>query len=209
MSLHVLILAGGRSSRMGQDKAQLSIDKHQTLLKHMLALVAELAAEQVYISRPYQQQTNDLTLAEMLVSNRAQAKVIYDPMEYQGPLAGIQACLPQVSHFDNKPNTQLLVLPIDMPALEVTDLQQLIKYSNQQSSACYFAQHFLPVVFYDLAQLQALLNQLMLRPAKERSFRNLLNQMSAASVEIKGGQLSRLINLNTPEQWQTYLANRN
>ena len=207
MSLHILILAGGRSSRMGQDKAKLTIDKQQTLLKHMLELVAELAAEQVYISRPYQQQTADESLTQMLAGLSGQMQIVYDPFEYRGPLAGIQACLQQLNVCDA--NSQLLVLPVDMPALALTDLQQLVDSSIKQNSACYFAQHFLPVTFHDLAQLQHLLNQLMLRPAKERSFRNLLNQLSAKSIEATDSQLGRLINLNTPEQWQTYLDNRN
>ena len=207
MSLYILILAGGRSSRMGQDKAKLTIDKQQTLLKHMLELVAELAAEQVYISRPYQQQTADESLTQMLVGLNGQIKIVYDPFEYQGPLAGIQTCLQQFNVCDA--NSQLLVLPVDMPALALTDLQQLVDSSKQQNNTCYFAQHFMPVAFYDLAQLQALLNQLMLRPEKERSFRNLLNQLSASSIDATNSQLGRLINLNTPEQWQTYLNNRN
>ncbi|WP_016957492.1 molybdenum cofactor guanylyltransferase [Catenovulum agarivorans] len=207
MSLYILVLAGGRSSRMGQDKAKLTMNKQHTLLQHMLELVAELAVEQVYISRPYQQQSGDLALTQMLTGLNAQTKIIYDPIEYQGPLAGIQACVKQLS--DCSPNSQLLVLPIDMPALALVDLQQLVKSSQQKNTSCYFAHHFLPVSFYDLAQLQQLLNQLMLRPAKEKSFRNLLNQLPAMSIEATDSQLGRLINLNTPEQWQSYLANRN
>ncbi|EWH10049.1 molybdopterin guanine dinucleotide synthase [Catenovulum agarivorans DS-2] len=206
MSLDVLILAGGRSSRMGQDKALLQLDAQANLLQHLVSLVSELSVNHIYISRPFQQQLADSQLCQALISDKL--TFIYDKEEYLGPLAGIQTCL-QFIQIAKNTDQQLLVIPIDMPALNSRDLAQLIASSGELKTSLYYADHFLPVVFYDLAQLSQVLNQIMLAASNQRSFKTLLAKLSAKTIAVSAQRRTRLVNLNTSEQWQTYLQSRN
>ena len=90
-----LILAGGKSSRMGRDKALLSING-QSLLAHMQQLAIDSGA------------------AEVLVS-RNQPGFINDTEHQAGPLAGILAALAHCT------TSQLLVLPVDTPLARRTN----------------------------------------------------------------------------------------
>ncbi|WP_445769159.1 molybdenum cofactor guanylyltransferase [Rheinheimera sp.] len=112
-----LILAGGKSSRMGRDKALLQLNG-QSLLAHMQQLAINSGA------------------AEVLVS-RNQPGFINDTEHQAGPLAGILAALAHCT------TSQLLILPVDTPLLSAASLQQLLQANGD---AAYFANSPLPCV---------------------------------------------------------------
>jgi molybdopterin-guanine dinucleotide biosynthesis protein A len=99
-SFSAIVLAGGRSSRMGQDKALLQLHG-----KTMLQRTCELAMA--------------AGCNEVLISRNA-AGYIQDEIANRGPLAGIAAALKQAN------NGFCLVLPVDMPALQPADIQPLL-----------------------------------------------------------------------------------
>lgn len=90
------ILAGGRSSRMGQDKALISL-AGRPLIEHAVIKLRRLCAD-VYIL------SNDPALATF-------APTVPDIHPNCGPLGGIEAALAHTSHNWN------LFLPVDMPLL--------------------------------------------------------------------------------------------
>ena len=75
MSFSALILAGGQSRRMGQDKAELRLGK-LSLLQHMQQLAQQAGASQILLSR-----------------NQPGTTYIQDLRPGLGPLAGIAAGL--------------------------------------------------------------------------------------------------------------------
>ena len=99
-----LILAGGQSSRMGQDKALLQLNG-QSLLAHMQQLALAAGASEVLISRN-------------------QPGFIQDASGQFGPLAGILAALEHCT------SSHLLVLPIDTPRLDATSLKLLLQKAD-------------------------------------------------------------------------------
>lgn len=108
MNFSAVILAGGKSSRMGRDKAWLEIDG-QTLLARQIALVRAVGAYEVFIS------------------GRAGAnysafdcRVLLDQFPDAGPLAGIERAL------DASASPLLLVLAVDMPEMTEAILRKLI-----------------------------------------------------------------------------------
>jgi molybdopterin-guanine dinucleotide biosynthesis protein A len=112
MRFSAVILAGGRSSRMGCDKAWLEMDG-QPLLARQIRIVREAG------------------VAEVLISGRAevdyaqfQLPVLLDPVADQGPLAGIERAL-SVCAF-----THLLVLAVDLPRMSSAYLQRLMEYCS-------------------------------------------------------------------------------
>lgn len=107
MKLLGLILAGGKSSRMGADKALLSVNG-STLLTHMEALLREKVSD-IAISRNIKGQA-----------------YLPDLLPHKGPLSGIHSAL------HTYPEHDVLVIPVDLPLLTVASLQRLIEqaYSN-------------------------------------------------------------------------------
>ena len=107
MSFSTVILAGGKSSRMGCDKAFLETGG-QTLLARQIQLALETGAP------------------EILISGRAGADysifgshVLLDKFPDAGPLAGIERAL------DAAISPLLLVLAVDLPKMNADFLQRL------------------------------------------------------------------------------------
>ena len=113
MNFSAVILAGGRSQRMGRDKAWLLLQGKPLLLQQI-----ELARE--------------VGAAEVLISGRVgvdygafDCPVLRDRFEDAGPLAGIESALSAMS------TPLLLVLAVDMPNMRAAPLQALIAQCSE------------------------------------------------------------------------------
>ena len=107
MTFSAVILAGGKSSRMGRDKARLELGG-QTLLARQIGLARKTGAVEIFIS------------------SRADAdyttfgcRVLPDKFPNAGPLAGIERAL------DAAKSPLLLVLAVDLPEMNERFLQRL------------------------------------------------------------------------------------
>ena len=108
MKFSAAILAGGQSSRMGQDKARLRIDG-QPLLARQIQLVREVGACEVFISGRAGVDYSEFG-----------CRVLQDRLVDVGPLAGIERALTETT------NPLLLALAVDMPRMTAGFLQQLL-----------------------------------------------------------------------------------
>lgn len=107
--IYGLVLSGGRSSRMGRDKALLKY--HGKSQIEWTAELARLVCERVYVSvRP--DQVND--------PERARLPQIVDRVENKGPIAGILAAQAAA------PDVAWLVLACDLPFIDDPTLRHLI-----------------------------------------------------------------------------------
>jgi molybdenum cofactor guanylyltransferase len=107
MNFDAVILAGGRSSRMGQDKAWLQFEG-EPLLARQVRLVREVGAEEVFISG-----------RANLDYSRFGCRVLFDRLVDAGPLGGVESAL-LASSFP-----LLLVLAVDMPKMQSGLLREL------------------------------------------------------------------------------------
>jgi molybdopterin-guanine dinucleotide biosynthesis protein A len=108
--IYGLVLAGGRSRRMGRDKAALEFDG-RTQLERAFALLEALTAR-CFVSVREDQREDPL---------RARFPQIVDlPDGLEGPLGGIRAA--QLAH----PEAAWLVVACDLPLLDAATLQHLI-----------------------------------------------------------------------------------
>lgn len=108
--LYGLVLAGGKSVRMGRDKGQ--IDFHGLPQRDYAARLLQPYCEKVFLSgRPDQE----------LDSEHA---VIEDTFLGLGPFGGI------LSAFREHPDAAWLVLACDLPLIDESTLQQLVKARN-------------------------------------------------------------------------------
>lgn len=114
MNFSAVILAGGKSSRMGRDKAELTL-AGETLLERQLKLVHAVGATEVFISGRV---GTDYS--------RFGCPVLTDNFPQAGPLAGIESAL----HICRYP--LLLVLAVDMPQMTAAVLARLKEASDGQ-----------------------------------------------------------------------------
>ena len=107
MRFSAVILAGGKSLRMGRDKAGLEVGG-QPLLARQIQLARELGANEVFVSG-----RADTDYAAF------GCPVLPDKFVGAGPLAGIERAL------DAATATLLLVLAVDLPEMSVAFLRRL------------------------------------------------------------------------------------
>ncbi|BAZ12813.1 molybdopterin-guanine dinucleotide biosynthesis protein A [Calothrix sp. NIES-4071] len=111
-----IILAGGKSSRMGQDKAMLSIDGVPMLMR--VYQVADSCADTVYIITPWQERYQDLLPPSCQFIREAPFE---GDINAGSPLVGFAEALVQVS------TEWVLLLACDLPNLQVEVLQAWIE----------------------------------------------------------------------------------
>ncbi len=118
--LSMIILAGGKSSRMGRDKSDL-IYKKETFLEIQIKKGKELGIEDIMVSG-YR-------------GLRCSALVVPDRLEQRGPLGGLEACLRQAKY------RRCLVLSVDVPLVSAEELQGLIEKDRENSSPITILRH--------------------------------------------------------------------
>lgn len=109
MSLLGVVLAGGRSSRMGRDKAGLMWGG-QTLLEHQMALLKSLTCDSVLIAGRQDPRWPSLP----------------DERPFRGPVEGVANVLDKMAAMFAIAPGKMLFVPLDMPLLEKDALEQLV-----------------------------------------------------------------------------------
>jgi molybdopterin-guanine dinucleotide biosynthesis protein A len=117
MNFSAVILAGGKSSRMGRDKAFLEIGG-QTLLTRQIHLVREIGAAEIFISG---RTGTDYSAFS--------CRVLPDKFPDAGPLAGIERALEAIS------SPMLLALAVDLPDMRAEFLRALAARCPENSGA--------------------------------------------------------------------------
>ena len=103
----LLLLAGGKSKRMGKDKAKL-LYQGKTFIEAILDKTAGLDLGATYLSGHEVEEES--------------VQVVWDIYPDRGPLGGIHAGLNAVQ------TPYCLVLPVDVPQIPVSVLEELLKY---------------------------------------------------------------------------------
>ena len=117
MTFSAVILAGGKSSRMGLDKARLEIGG-QTLLARQIGLAREAGATEVFISGRVGVDYSGFG-----------CRVLVDKFPDAGPLSGIECGLAA------SPTPLLLVLAVDMAAMSAEFLRRLASHCTATTGA--------------------------------------------------------------------------
>ena len=183
-----VLLAGGESRRMGQDKALLAVAEYPTLIHRQLALLRSLPLQALVLSRHTRHKTpSGLDVPVLTDRNREQ---------HEGPLAGIQAAA-----FAWPEATALLVLPVDLPFIRAEVLQRLLDEGRASGRAVYYEDEYLPLYLPLSDALRQDLNQRVDLATADRSIKGLLRRQDALALPLPADPLA-LANTNTPEQWQ-------
>lgn len=176
MSFTGVILIGGKSSRMGEDKAQL-----QRLEQSMLS---------------FTQQQLELAGAEkVVISSRFGASSgIADEYKELGPLAGIYSVL-----LNSDLNSWCLFCPVDLPFLSSHALIELVEQGLTTQMTSHYQKQPIPI-FAQATKINLEILKGLLESANNLSIRHFLNQVNATTLPQKPEH--NWFNANTPEEWQ-------
>ena len=188
-----LVLAGGRSRRMGRDKASLPMNG-KSLVTHVLELIRQICP-QVFISlRPGQE-------APLKTAELGGTTAIDDQYGEIGPLGGI------LSAFKAYPDNPWLVLAVDLPCLDRNTLEYLVAHRDPEKPfTAYRGGDDLPeplCAIYEPQSRDILMDYF--NNSRSLSPRNIL-------IEEETQLLSpphpwALANVNTPEEYEKALCN--
>lgn len=183
-SLCGLVLAGGRSSRMGVDKASMTHPDGRTLAKRAVDLLSNAGCGEVFVSLRADQ--------EIPVGFPEEPKLIRDSDESRGPLSGI------LSAMAERPDSDWLVVACDLPRLDESTLKNLLMSVGEKEVFLAYKSEFdgLPeplCTWYSAAAREILI------AAESPCPRKILLRNGCRLLEpVQSGALD---NANTPEEW--------
>jgi len=126
--LNGLVLAGGRSRRMGTDKAGLRYgDDPRPQWKRMADLLRAVCGE-VFLSIRRGQQLDNLEPGDAF-------RILEDPPESEGPLTGFMEA------FKTAPQSAWLVVACDLPLLHFPILKNLLVHRGSHTALAYRSAH--------------------------------------------------------------------
>lgn len=108
----LVLLAGGKSSRMGQDKAEL-LYQGKTFLENLLDKAEKLGLNKIYLSG-HEQTGESLNV-----------QIVWDEYPGKGPMSGLHACMKKMG------TPYCLVIPVDVPQIPVKLLELILKAHSQ------------------------------------------------------------------------------
>lgn len=196
MSSHdisAFILAGGRSSRMGQDKAFLQLHG-RTLLEHAMETARSVST--------------NVRIVGQQEKFGAYGEVVEDTFLDRGPLAGIHAAL---RSSDDDLN---LILAVDTPFIETTVLDYLIDAAAQTTKLATVprvAGHLQTLCaiyrrgFADIAEASLQAGRNRIDPLFTPEVAHVISEEEMQSLAFDPRMFD---NLNTPEEYERALAHR-
>ena len=110
--LAMIVLAGGASSRMGQEKSDLLLNG-RTFLETQIAKGRQLGVNRIYVSGYRGEGCTE--------------EIVMDRIKERGPLGGLEACLSKAA---GDGADRCLVLGVDTPLVPVSELQNLIQSAS-------------------------------------------------------------------------------
>ena len=186
--LYSLLLAGGKSSRMGKDKSTL-VYEGQTLLERSLDLLNQLGADHVLISGDIQGHDS-----------------IPDLLPDCGPFGGLHAAIHFIDKKSGMDGSLLLLIPVDMPMLDEQSLITLIE-STGDAGSCFYQGEVFPCVFRLTSQLKNHLDSLFSKSTElggDRSMKALLRAFTPKVLKSTALSRNVFFNLNSQQDWERF-----
>ncbi|MGB1197861.1 MAG: molybdenum cofactor guanylyltransferase [Thalassotalea sp.] len=169
--IYGVILAGGQSSQMGEDKAHLQLD-NESLLDRCIHLLESLNVKEVIVCRN-------------------EADYLHDIYTNAGPMAGIHSALAKTQSA--KVANTLLIMPIDMPFLDDNIMQDLLSFGNAMRCAVNYSDYQLPLYLPNNAENREFA-KVVATSSEDRSIKRYLNIINSA--QVNASEIEKLMSLN-------------
>jgi molybdopterin-guanine dinucleotide biosynthesis protein A len=176
-----IVLAGGLSTRMGQDKANLQLED-KSLLNLAVLLLESINLDKIFVS-----------------GNYSHFDSIADIHTQLGPIGGLHACVEVLfEQYD-----ALFILPVDMPLISAQQCQHLLTEFEKYPQGVFFEKVTFPMLLPLNLSLKNYLDEaLNSTEKKHRSLYRLLKSLKIHSVSDINQQEFRFQNSNTPDEWK-------
>jgi molybdopterin-guanine dinucleotide biosynthesis protein A len=180
-----VVLAGGLSRRMGQDKGQLVLGD-KTLLLQTSALLASTG------------------LQATLISTNQPGQGIVDRYPNSGPVGGMHSVFTYLREGGANV-TGVVFVPVDMPEITSEDLAELVYQGKLSARPLCFEESNLPLY---LPFNDEIYNYLV-----QAASGLILRSVGALIEKFNGKKIvsqtsKNFININTPSQWREYIDNK-
>ncbi len=187
-SIPCVILSGGRSSRMGEDKSLLPFKEFNTLIEYQYHKLSQVFSD-VYIST--KEDKFDFTKSDENI------KLIFDEGEVYSPMVALQSIFQKVG------SKKIFIITVDTPFVEETTIKSLISQSDaydvviakdkdKTHNLCgVFSKSVLDIVDECLKQDIHKINYLL---------------RNSNTKEILFEDSTQFLNLNTPEEYKLSLT---
>jgi len=186
---YAAVLAGGKSSRMGEDKSRLLLGG-QTLLERAVELLQSSGAELVLVG-----------------GSGTDIHSVPDLLPHCGPPGGLYSLLDHIKHNYGLDGSPLLLIPVDMPLLSIGTLQKLLS-ASVNASCCHFENEVFPCVMKATPDLYTHLRDLFndgTQIGGSRSMTGVFSYLGAKVIAVDGVAPDEFMNTNTPEDWRGVL----
>jgi molybdenum cofactor guanylyltransferase len=189
-----VLLAGGKSTRMGRDKACLQVEWEGAsipLWERQLAVLQSIAAERLFIS------------GTRKPGYPASVTVLEDDWPDVGPLGGIATCL------SRSKSASILVLAVDLPLIQPGFLKKLLARSLVGRGVVpAHRNRFEPLIaVYPASALSLAIDLIRERNYTLQHFvTKLLENHLIVSHEVEASDQVQLKNWNTPEDVRSFPA---
>lgn len=184
-----ILLAGGLSSRMSEDKAELKI-AGESFYQRALKLLKSVHSELILVSGR---------------ESQADAIPVPDIIPHAGPPGGLYSCLEYLRGMGKLDDSPLLIIPLDMPLLHKEALMVLLE-GVQEQEACHFDGEVLPCVVRASENLRRHVEGLFAesyKPGGKRSMRAILNFCNSKALGKSLFSVEVFKNINT---YQDYIS---
>lgn len=189
-SICAVLLAGGKSSRMGENKALLKLGD-KTFLDIQLDKLCRLDIEEILISGD-----PDVLGSAIDIQNYGKRiRIIPDVIKDKGPLGGLYSC------FLNTECSMALVIGTDTPMIGTNTLERLIKYhtdNKKDATVLTAASHIEPLIAVYSTATGDTIKKLI--DEDKLSMRSLLDRIDTCYPELVEDP-SELYNCNTKEDY--------
>ena len=175
-----IILAGGKSSRMGTDKGFLILDK-KSFIQHSIDALKPLVSEIIIVS-------------DHLDYDVLGYKRVIDTIKDAGPVAGICSGL-KASHTNYN-----LVLSCDIPLIKTEILEKLIANTDTDSDIIQIESHgkTMPLIALYKKQCHTIFSHLLKKG--ERRLRMVVSQCRVKNIPLDYNDYKTTMNVNTKEE---------
>lgn len=197
MRIVSLILAGGKSTRMGHDKANLVLQGQPLLVR--VAQVATQVSDRCHIITPWPERYQTMVQTQLPA-----VQWVQEQESGHGPLVGFAQGLAAIAATEPTPDW-ILLLACDLPYLDPLVLQQWgeqlpVVRSDILAMAPKVGDRWEPLCAFYRPAIVPFLKEAIAQ--NQTAFQALLNHLPVQSIPLTADRIAMLYNCNTPTDWQ-------